>query len=230
MRQLKTFGDSRTLSYCTFCGAVPETDDHCPSRVFLDEPYPENLPVVPSCLECNNGFSIDEEYVACLISCVIDGTTKPDKISRPKIRRILEEKPFLLKRIEQQSKKLPNTTLTFEPEVSRLKKVIIKLARGHALHEIHEHCIQQPDVIKVNPVTELSSEEWKDFANPEQLSAFPEVGSRAMQRLRMQDDLCFLDWIHAQPDVYSYYVSQNHAVEVRILLQNYLACYVRWHY
>lgn len=230
MRQLKTFGDSKTLSYCTFCGAVPETKDHCPSKIFLDEPYPENLPVVQSCIKCNNGFSIDEEYVACLIFCAIDGTTKPDKISRPKIRRILEKKSLLLKRIEQQSKKLPDTTLVFEPEVSRLQKVIIKLARGHALHEIHEHCIQEPDVIKVNPVAEFSSNEWRDFANPEQLSALPEVGSRAMQRLRIQDDLYFLDWIYAQPDVYSYHVSQNHAVEVRILLQNYLACYVRWDY
>jgi hypothetical protein len=230
MRQLKTFGDSRTLSYCTFCGAVPETKDHCPSKIFLDEPYPENLPVVQSCLKCNNDFSIDEEYVACLISCVIDGTTLPDKISRPKIRRILEQKPLLLKRICQQSKKLSDTTLVFEPEVLRLKTVVIKLARGHALHEVHELCIQEPNVVKVNPVTELSGEEWKDFASSKQLSALPEVGSRAMQRLRIQEDVFFLDWIHAQPNAYSYHVSQNHAVEVRILLQNYLACYIRWDY
>lgn len=230
MRQLRTFGDNRTLSYCTFCGAIPDTKDHCPSKIFLDEPYPENLPVVPSCLECNNGFSNDEEYVACLMSCIIDGTTLPDKISRSKIRRILEQKPLLFKRIDQQSKKLSDTTLVFEPEISRLKTVVVKLARGHALHEVNEICIQEPNMVKVNPVIEFSGEEWKDFASPKQLSALPEVGSRAMQRLRIEDDVFFLNWIHAQPNAYSYHVSQNHAVEVRILLQNYLACYIRWNY
>lgn len=228
MRQLRTFGDNRTLSYCTFFGAVPETKDHCPSRIFLDEPYPENLPVVPSCLKCNNDFSIDEEYVACLISCVFNGTTQPNEISRPKIQRILNQKPSLLKRIELQSKKLSDLTLAFEPEMSRLRKVIIKLTQGHALHEVHELCIQKPTVVKINPVTEFSGDEWTDFASPTKLSVFSEVGSRAMQRLRIKDGIYFLDWIHAQPHCYSYYVSQNHAVEVRILLQNYLACYVRW--
>lgn len=135
-----------------------------------------------------------------------------------------------MKRIEQQSKKLPDTTLVFEPEVLRLKKVVIKLAQGHALHEIHELCIQEPNVVEITPVTDFFAEEWKSFANPKVLSVLPEVGSRAMQRLTMEDDAFYLDWIHAQPNAYSYYVSQNHAVEVRILIQNYLACYVRWDY
>ncbi len=145
--------------------------------------------------------------MACLISCVIDGTTQPNKISRSKIRRILEEKPLLLKRIEQQSKKLPDATLLFEPEVLRLKKVVIKLAQGHALHEIHELCILQPSVVELKPVTDFFAEEWKSFANPEELCALPEVGSRAIQRLRIENDTFYLDWIHAQPNAYSYYVS-----------------------
>ncbi len=230
MRQLRTFGDNRTLSYCTFCGAIPETKDHCPSKIFLDEPYPENLPVVQSCLKCNNDFSIDEEYVACFLSCLVDATTKPEKISRSKIQRILSEKPLLLKRIEKQSKVLLAGVMQIEPESERLKRVIVKLARGHALHEIHELCMQAPSETRINTVNNFSSQEWHAFANPEALTLFPEVGSRAMQRLRVEDGTFFLDWIIAQKDTYSYYVSQNHAVEVRILLLNYLACYVRWDY
>jgi hypothetical protein len=47
MEQLPNFGDQRTLAYCAFCGGETGTRDHCPSRIFLDQPFPDNLPVVP---------------------------------------------------------------------------------------------------------------------------------------------------------------------------------------
>lgn len=49
MHQLRNYGDERQLSACVFCRRETETRDHVPSRVLLDEPYPENLPVVPAC-------------------------------------------------------------------------------------------------------------------------------------------------------------------------------------
>ena len=181
-------------------------------------------------LEMYRSFSADEEYVACFLSCLVDATTKPEKISRSKIQRILSEKPLLHKRIEKQAKVLSNGVMQIEPESERLNGVIIKLARGHALHEIHELCMQSPSETSINTVNNFSSQEWHAFANPEALTLLPEVGSRAMQMLRVEDGTFYLDWIIAQKNTYSYYVSQNHAVEVRILLLNYLACYVRWDY
>lgn len=67
MKQIKTFSDLRLNTQCAYCGEYPETRDHVPSKIILENPFPENLPVVPSCLKCNNGFSLDEEYFACLI-------------------------------------------------------------------------------------------------------------------------------------------------------------------
>ena len=49
--------------FCIYCGAESGTREHVPSKVFLDEPYPEDLPVLPACFNCNNGFSDDEAYV-----------------------------------------------------------------------------------------------------------------------------------------------------------------------
>src|SRR3972149_4322214 len=95
MEQLTNFGDKRTLAFCAFCGGKTGTRDHCPSRVFLDEPYPENLPIVPACSSCNAGFSADEEYLACFVSCVIAGSTDPEAMAREKTKRILKEKPLL---------------------------------------------------------------------------------------------------------------------------------------
>jgi hypothetical protein len=76
MRQIKDFADDRNKARCVYCGGLDETRDHVPSRVFLDEPLPENLPVVPACIACNNSFSRDEEYLACLIECALTGSVE----------------------------------------------------------------------------------------------------------------------------------------------------------
>ena len=83
MRQVPDYADERRKGFCVHCGGPYETDDHMPSKVFLDRPYPENLPVCPACATCNEGFSKDEEYLACLLECVLAGDTDPQKIGRP---------------------------------------------------------------------------------------------------------------------------------------------------
>lgn len=45
---------------CIYCGESVTTREHTPSKTFLIEPYPENLPTIPACFACNNGYSEDE--------------------------------------------------------------------------------------------------------------------------------------------------------------------------
>lgn len=90
----KLFIDDRLVGMCAFCGSASNTRDHVPSKVFLNEPYPDNLPVVDACFECNNSFSLDEEYLACFLECVIAGGTNNEKVSK-KVRKILEHNPKL---------------------------------------------------------------------------------------------------------------------------------------
>lgn len=82
-RQL--FFDQRNAGFCVHCGGDDSTSDHVPSKVLLDEPYPDNLPLVPACQTCNNGFSDDESYLACLIECAISGSTDPERVRREKV-------------------------------------------------------------------------------------------------------------------------------------------------
>jgi len=56
MRQVPNYGDDQNKGFCVHCGGADESRDHVPSKVFLDEPFPENLPVSPSCLKCNNSL------------------------------------------------------------------------------------------------------------------------------------------------------------------------------
>src|SRR4051812_49081415 len=99
MPQLPDFGDERNKGWCVFCGGPEETRDHVPSRVLLEEPYPENLPVLACCQECNSSFSLDEEYLACLIECARTGSVEHASSVRPKIAKTLARKPALAARL-----------------------------------------------------------------------------------------------------------------------------------
>ena len=70
MLQRPEYGEGHPERLCCYCGAWADTVDHVPSKVFMDKPYPENLPVVPCCKKCNREFSLDEEYVTVLLECV----------------------------------------------------------------------------------------------------------------------------------------------------------------
>jgi len=227
MQQLPNYGDVRTLAYCAFCGGQTGTKDHCPSKVFLDEPLPTNLFVVAACLECNNGFSADEEYFACLIACVVAGSTEPEDIEREKIRRILTAKPALKARIER-SKSMPDGRATFMPEWDRARKVLIKLAKGHALYELHELCAEEPDHVGLQPLTLMTDEQRDEFENPEASSVWPEVGSRAMQRLVEGKDMSPSGWIVVQEGRYRYNASIVEGRDIRIVINEYLAAHICW--
>jgi len=49
MQQFRCDGDDRNKGFCVHCGGPSETIDHVPSKVLLDEPYPENLMAAPAC-------------------------------------------------------------------------------------------------------------------------------------------------------------------------------------
>lgn len=101
MEQIKIFSDERYNLVCTYCGeGLPETRDHVPSKILLDEPFPTNLPVVTCCEKCNYKFSLDEEYFASIIECAVWGTTDINVLSREKIKRSLSRNHELQNRIE----------------------------------------------------------------------------------------------------------------------------------
>ena len=49
----------RHTGNCVYCGAYPDTRDHVPSKVLLNEPYPPDLPVIGACQRCNTSYSLD---------------------------------------------------------------------------------------------------------------------------------------------------------------------------
>ena len=227
MEQLPSYADSRLVSSCIYCGQATESRDHVPSRILLDEPYPENLPVVPACVACNQGFSQDEQYFACFIECALTGAI--EAVRRPKIARVLRENPALATRISNSRSTTLTDTILFAVEHERAKQVVLKLARGHAAYEVSEVLRSAPSHILITPLETLDNFSRHHFETVPESAIWPEVGSRAMQRLIIaRKDVTAEGWIEVQPDRYRYFVVAAGPVMVRVVLSEYLACEVIW--
>jgi hypothetical protein len=223
----KYYGDDReAIQFCVYCGGSTESFDHVPSKVFLDKPYPLNLQWVPACKECNKGFSLDEEYVACLVECLKTGSFKSEDVEREKIEKILKRKPLLAERIYRACKETLNGKV-FSKEMDRIEKIILKLARGHAAFELNRPILGKPQSIGIFPLSTIPSSTRKAFETPPNIDLLPEVGTRAFQRL-IESGLEHYFWTIVQPGRYRYLTANGDGVLVRMVIIEYLACEVMW--
>ncbi len=229
MDQLESFADSRLLVGCIYCMGPTQTRDHVPSRILLDEPYPENLPVVPACASCNQRFSLDEEYVACLVECARTGSV--EAVERPKIQRILQDSPALAARLAKARTIADGGGVSFTVEDERVKTIVLKLARGHAAYELNEQRLDEPSHVMFVPLYSLDEQAREHFETVPQPNVWPEVGTRAMQRMVVSTvgpSVFGPGWIDVQPGQYRYIALADGAVMVRVVLGEFLACEVIW--
>ena len=242
MDYLNDLADDRLLNGCVYCfGGLEETRDHVPSRILLDSPFPTNLPVVPACHKCNAGFSLDEEYVAALLSCVLTGSTEPSKIQHERVARSLERNPALRARLES-SKREENGRIIFAVEEDRVRNVICKLAKGHAAYELSTPYRAAPDQIACRPIPEMTNDEWDNFDAAHVDGVINEIGSRNSQRLLVTQflleagkgeplsmNLLVNDWVEVQNGRYRYQaIDGPEIVRIKMVLAEYLACEVIW--
>jgi hypothetical protein len=230
MNNLKCYGDSRNKGFCVHCGGPYETDDHVPSKVLLDEPYPENLMVCSSCLRCNNALSDDEVYLACMLECVLAGEVDPARFRRSKIKEVMEHNALLMERLRRaRSEAAGGPVWSIENE--RVKAVVLKLARCHAAYEYNEPQLEEPNYVGFSPLPAMGDTEREAFERSGEggRAGWPEVGSRAMQRLLVVgSDVYSEGWLVVQEGNYRFRVSQADGLTVKIVLSEYLACQVVW--
>lgn len=242
MDQIKDFADGRLINGCIYCGGLAETRDHVPSRILLDPPYPENLPVVGACNKCNHSFSKDEQYLVCLLESALAGTTDPQAIRRESVARAMERAPGLRKRIEA-AKTIHQGRVIFYPEEDRVKNVMLKLARGHAAFELSQPCKGNPDYFWCGPLAELTHEQREEFDAVHIQHLLGEIGSRNTQRMYILEakfqsyssdgeqklQLVVNDWVDVQEGYYRYLaIDDVGGIIIRIVISEYLACEVGW--
>lgn len=226
----KIFVDERLRGICAYCGAKPDTRDHCPSKVLLDKPYPANLPVVEACSSCNQSFSLDEQYVACFLECVMCGSTDPTCLRRENIQKILATTPRLAAQIQSTLTIDETGGKTWFPDMTRVRNVILKLARGHLHYEINVQERDDPTSMEISPLSLLTPEHREFFECPEQgpMVVWPELGSRAFLRVLPSGDQIADGWLDVQEGRYRYLVGQGHGNYVHIAISECLACRVAW--
>ena len=229
MQQLRCYGDDRNKGFCVHCGGPSETVDHVPSKVLLDEPYPENLMAASACRKCNNDFSLDEEYLACLLECVISGSTAPEQLHRAKIARILRGNSSLLARL-QRARTDDEKGSVWTVENDRVSRVVLKLARCHAAFELNEPQLNDPSHLRIKPLSVMMADEREAFERDDYaFCIWPEVGSRAMQRvLAAGTDSFAEEWVTVQEGNYRFRISQSNELIVKIVLREYLGCEIVW--
>ncbi|MGE1001456.1 hypothetical protein [Ralstonia pseudosolanacearum] len=224
------FVDDRLTGICVYCGTRPDTRDHCPSKVLLDEPYPANLPVVEACLACNQSFSLDEQYVACFVECVVCGTTDPKALLRKNIQRILSKTPRLAAEIQSTMTINEKGDKIWRPDMARVRNVVVKLARGHLHFELSVQERDDPDALEIAPLSLLTPESREFFECPERgaMAVWPELGSRAFLRALPSGGQIPDGWLDVQEGRYRYLVGQGHGNYAHIVIGEYLACRASW--
>jgi len=209
MIQRNKFSDVRLDLMCVYCGNFPNTRDHVPSKILLDEPFPENIHNVPCCYECNQGFSTDEEYFACVMECIIHESDKIEKLSRPKIKRILSKKHHLHKKITN-SIQVNKDMVRFEIDYRAFNNVLLKLAKGHAAFETSEPQLRNPTSLIFKDIYSMTILERDSFFSCAQLEKYPEVGSRLFLHIVLDEkNTPYSVWITVQENSYSYMVDSS---------------------
>ena len=91
--------------------------------------------------------------------------------------------------------------------------------------------MQKPDYLDFRPFCTMNESDRASFECAEEggLTGWPEVGSRAMQRLLVVDADVFSEgWVTVQDGNYRFHVSDENGMAVKIVLREYLACQVAW--
>ena len=205
-----------------------------PAKVLLRKPYPENLPVVETCVACNSGFSADEEYLNLFLRCVLAGSTDPEQHPDERIARALRRHERLRASIERSKVEYRTiggeTRCVWQPEEERVERIVVKNARGHVFYEYGEPMLTAPEHVWTRPLGSMTVAKREEFENAGiggKLAPWPELGSRMMTRVLTGQDMRD-GWVIVQDGVYRFRVEQCGEMLVRSVLFEYLAAEVQW--
>lgn len=237
-------GDERITPYsewernkptrCIYCDGPADTREHVPSKAFLDDVLPEYIPTLPSCSECNNGFSADEMYVACSIdylkSCVF-----PEHVPKKKTTERLEKNKQLAERLKKQfcSNEESGIIDLSEDDINRFERIMIKLAIGHA-HYQNDYLgpYGNPPKIACCFIFQFDQNSYDVFNSSPKMTIIPEIGSRGSQKIGIirddkGNDNAYYFWNELQPDHYRYLVyNDKNGTHVRIVINEFFFCSV----
>lgn len=253
MREIEDFTDNRLKAWCIHCGDViadiQSNRDHVPTKSLLTKTLRERgadydrgagdeldyLPQVLVCRRCNSSFSPDENYLLCVLHAVMAGSLYPDPTKYPEAAAILRSNRHVVRSLKNE----PDGQLllfdnlqpfTLFPDTDKVRRVVVKNARGHAYHDIGEPLLEEPDYVAFVPLERLSPEQRATFeaaGTGTELAGWPEVGSRMTVQL-LDGEVMVGGWITVEAGRYRYSIDWSDAVTVKTVIWEYLATETRW--
>ncbi|MCA3621648.1 MAG: hypothetical protein IOC56_11230 [Methylobacterium sp.] len=147
----------------------------------------------------------------------------------------LGRNPNLRARIERSEKEADTLgggkIVVWQPEEARVQNVVVKLARCHAAFELNEPQLYEPAHVMFMPLASMNKEQRQQFEDHPfggSLQVWPEVGSRAMQRVLIVDQAYNEGWLTVQEGRYRYMALGASDVVVRGVCSEYLGFEVIW--
>ena len=206
---------------CVYCGklATNGKGDHVPAKCFLHKPYPageETLVTVPSCVQCNNKTSLDEEYTAFAFKYTKYGDSN-EVHSFPHYE-------ILKKRL------LSNVQCGFEQDVivlesDRIERVLSKYAYALGRYECSVDIDNTPDYFDFGHIRDMTLEQTKSFNSIKTLgNILPEIGTRVSQMLLIDiyndNAQVIVNWKTVQDKVFRYIAFINdESVDVKMVFE-----------
>lgn len=227
------------LHHCIYCGSIADSREHVPSRTFLNKPVlDDDLPTLPSCQKCNNGFSSDELYTKTYIECVKSFFGDNDPVAlelQPDDRKEVIEAKNAVKQAYK------NGSFTFD---NRIARILYKLAIGHIAYELYEliHLNSlYAESFSINYVFKcsLDEESWDSLETFEPIddSICPEIGSRAFRNMYVIEPVengagdinVVMGWTDIQEGVYRYIAFyKGNEIVVKMIIRDYLYAEVKF--
>lgn len=202
--------------------------EHVPTKGLLLEPLPAQYPILTVCHSCNEGHSLDEEYLIAFLSGVLSGSTDPREQKIPSAARILSRNSTLKLRTDS-SKTMDMRGLTWHPEMDRVKRVVVKNARCHILYEAAEPHWGEPDEVSIFVIPSVTDTELEDFLFSFPFQGWTEVGSRWMQRVLAEDGAFDkFGFYKFQDGTYRFRIDTDEGISAKIIMWNYLAAKIVW--
>ena len=113
---------------CIFCGETADTREHVFAKCFFEKPYPKNMMTVPTCHNCNQSFSLDEQYLLYLIEYLRSIEENFGDPVNELAERTYRHCHCLEKRMLSSLKIDNKNNVYFQIEAKRINRVVLKIA------------------------------------------------------------------------------------------------------